>query len=391
MGGRKRKTPKVEHNGSDDCSVVFMQHGTAWHDAREARDGQVGDNQAVANDHQQTVRDMIEGFREELAQTYNPRFEVLEHHILNINARLAIGTDSANIVATASSEGTTTNRHATALVPKEDPTAVARNYADLVLPAGSFFSTPVLTNFGYECLLRQIDFRDITQWASLARLDNLVCLRDCTLFCDLTFIHYYVDYVIRIGGTAKHISEDVGSPRGMGPDIQGLRIFEIEYSQTSLKDAHTFREWSKNYDPPQFVYEIGQLFLRRQCKRTTKQDLFHTDFNVVMDVAKPSKPLWLIARPGGSVVIRNKGHENSSSKAFNHIGSSSVALLSRSIQEFSLTTAPSDQTSYGRFQTTNGLAIGSKLEISLEFHKADVSSIESTIKKRWPVEQTQRP
>ena len=334
---------------------------------------------------------MMEGFREELAQTFNPRFELLEHHIVNINARLATATDSTNAVVTASGEDTKTNRHVTGPVPEEGPTAAAWGYAGVALPAGSFVSTPVLTNFGYECLLRQFDFRDVTKWASLAKLDNLANLRDCTLFCDLTFSQWYVDYMIRIGGTAKYISEDIGSPSGMDPDVQDLRILEIEYLKLGPKDKRTYGEWSKKYDPPRFVYEIGQLFVQRRGKKTHRQELFNTDFNVVMDVTKPSKPLWIIARPGGPVFKCHKDRDNSSLIAFNRIGPSSVALLSRSIQEFSLTTAPYDQASYGRFAAAHGLVLDSKLEIGLDFHKPDISSIGNAIKKTWPVESTQKP
>ena len=143
MSDRKRKIPKIEDHGSCGSSIVFMRQTPVEHHAQAARDGQASDNPIVADTHEHTVRDMMESFREELAQTINPRFEMLEHHIVSINARLATATDSTNAVVTTSAENTTTHRHAPNPAPKPGPTGTAWDYADLALPAGSFFSTPV--------------------------------------------------------------------------------------------------------------------------------------------------------------------------------------------------------------------------------------------------------
>lgn len=209
----------------------------------------------------------MERFREELAQTFNPRFELLEHHIVNINARLATAADSTNVVVTSSHEDTATNRHVTASVPKEGPTTAAWDYTDLALPAGSFASTPALTNYGYECLLRRLDFRDFAQWAILSKLDTLANLRDCTLFCDHTFPQCYVGYVVRIGGTAKYISEEIDSLGGMGPDVEDLRIFEIEHFKPSLRMRIRTASGARSTTRPGLSTRLANCFCSDEARR----------------------------------------------------------------------------------------------------------------------------
>ncbi|KAI0480709.1 hypothetical protein GGR56DRAFT_671799 [Xylariaceae sp. FL0804] len=209
-----------------------------------------------------------------------------------------------------------------------------------------YFMRPVLANGALARVLQTTDFGSLAQLRALKFLDTRAAPRDAVLFCDsASFAMFQVDYMLRGGPSASYIADHPsvspflpGSPSSSsfsssypdvdgvsaaaaeealgGPDevaewvrrtrrlaaagLAGCRVLELDvrlHEPTAAAAAaadpaaaeserKVFAWWRARHRPPRYVYDLGQLFLRR--KGQDRFDLLPTKYNLVVDIAAAS-------------------------------------------------------------------------------------------------------
>ncbi|KAI1337849.1 hypothetical protein F5Y15DRAFT_417636 [Xylariaceae sp. FL0016] len=218
------------------------------------------------------------------------------------------------------------------------------------------FTAPALTNAAFTKLLQRIDFTDINQIKSLVNLDPSRQARESTLFCDsVTFPKFDVDYTLRSGGHSCYFADHSGflqhDARIASIKAQGLpweRFAELnliggtKVSSRSPNSQHqaatqALEEYQDRENFPRYVYDLGQLIMRRRGKsRTgqTKMESIDTHANVVMDIVHPSKAIWVVLRPGAPG--ETKANKNESVYPQFRMGGSVTAKLIKRIENLIL-------------------------------------------------------
>ncbi|KAI1869669.1 uncharacterized protein JN550_005650 [Neoarthrinium moseri] len=246
----------------------------------------------------------------------------------------------------------------------------------LGISSNGYFTDTRLTKAGYQHLLHTFDFTDVAKLEHLSKIDNRSHSRDYFLFCDLTSPNANTDYVIRIGESAASIMDHApgviykNHPDLMNHNLTSLRIFELEISddKASRNELAQLDEWKRKYQPPRYVYDLGQLFLFRHWKKgSTRTTLISSCYNVVMDVTKAEKSLWLVARPGCPLDVRqNSKNHKDHTIAFNQSSRSYIACLSKNVRNICFTREKNSQDSFPEFTRADNLVLESACNVPVE-------------------------
>lgn len=266
----------------------------------------------------------------------------------------------------------------------------------LDLKAGKHIDQPSLTSRGLEQVLRNMDSTKLEHLKALGELDHRTCLRENILFCDSnTFPMFDVDYILRGGGTASYIMDHplVSIPnRRLALETIGLsevRVLElkIKHFPGRESDISGIQAWQNRNNPPRYIYDLGQLFLRRKGKN--KYDLHGTLYNLVVDIGHRKKPVWLVMRPETTPVVFATREKDSTSPfqsntcSLNGVG---IARMTDSIEELQLSNRPFDGLgtflSWGKAQRViNRTLYQGRLD--LQFRTPDPHLMQSDIAARW--------
>ncbi|RYP72454.1 hypothetical protein DL771_004249 [Monosporascus sp. 5C6A] len=237
--------------------------------------------------------------------------------------------------------------------------------------------TEDLSNKGLKQLLQKVDFGNMAHLKALTALDDRATPRDCVMFCDIqSFALFQVDYILRTGATATYIRGDqvsliqrdkVFSDRG----LKGLRVLRMvpSFEPENPNDKRKFDEWKRKNAPPKYVYDVGQLFVRRSGQG--RQELFGTQYNLTLDIAKSRKPVWLVMRPEYTPVFIKKQTYTGKpfSKADGGLNGVAIAKLANSLVELDFCRTPFDGKSHAMFMKAQNLiaSTGFKGELALRF------------------------
>lgn len=266
------------------------------------------------------------------------------------------------------------------------------SHVALGLSGASFLKEPCLTNQGYQELMRNFSFQNIHQLEALSKTDRRENLRDCVIFCNIAFPTSWIDYVVRIGGCSSLIMDNTPDviykhhPALAHSDLSQLRIFELQLSAAHFTNELEFKQWKDQFSPPKYVYELGQLFVRRQFNKGKKTDIFSSVYNLVMDIAKPEKPVWLVVRPGCVPSLSKNGSKRDkvSSLPFDGMDRCSMARLVDKIGDLSFTRTDFSRNSFGSFIEAEHLVkvTGCKVELTVKSQAADITEMVKTISLR---------
>ncbi|CAJ2509848.1 Uu.00g057480.m01.CDS01 [Anthostomella pinea] len=208
------------------------------------------------------------------------------------------------------------------------PMAIQPSITQLGLAEEHYKSMPTLTNCGLEKILNKVDFFNTDHLRALMELDKREELRDSILMCDNhTFPKFRVNYILK----GAKLEE-----RGLGK----LRVLELAIIQFPGDPEDQFA-MKKPVPPPRYVYDLGQLFLRR--KGLDRFDIHGTMFNIVIDIAKPQKPIWLVMRPEytpGSQVRKDRESTYPFQTHTHFMNGVALARLTANTSDLSLTQAP---------------------------------------------------
>ncbi|KAI0013564.1 hypothetical protein F4779DRAFT_342253 [Xylariaceae sp. FL0662B] len=266
----------------------------------------------------------------------------------------------------------------------------------LGLTGGNHIEQPSLTSNGLEQLLRHLDSTKLDHLKALSELDHRSHSRESILFCDPnTFPMFDVDYMLRGGRTVSYIMDHPSVAirnRRSALDIAGLsdlRVLElkIKHSSGCENEIPGIQAWKSQNNPPRYVYDLGQLFLRR--KGTYKYDLHCTLYNLVVDIGHRKKPVWLVMRPEAKpIVFAPRGKESTSPFPNNtsSLNGVSIARMTDSIDELCLTNRPFDGThtfvSWGNAQKVVNRTLYQG-RIDLLFRTPDYHRMQTEIAARW--------
>ncbi|RYP34770.1 hypothetical protein DL767_004107 [Monosporascus sp. MG133] len=253
--------------------------------------------------------------------------------------------------------------------------------------------TQDLSNKGLKQLLQEVDFRNMAHLGALSALDDRTTPRDCVMFCDSqSFALFGVDYILRTGTTATYIGggwvsitqqDKAFSDRG----LKGLRVLRVDltYGPENPNDRRKFEEWERKNAPPKYVYDVGQLFVRRRGQG--RQELFGTQYNLTLDITKPRKPVWLVMRPEyAPVFIRRQTHsEKPFSKADGGLNGVAIAKLANSLAELDFCRTPFDGKSHAMFLKAQNLIArtGFRGELALLFSSPNFDHMEDKVTAGW--------
>ncbi|RYP43261.1 hypothetical protein DL770_011774 [Monosporascus sp. CRB-9-2] len=236
--------------------------------------------------------------------------------------------------------------------------------------------TQDLSNEGLKELLLKVDFRNVVHLGALSALDDRTTPRDCVMFCDTqSFALFQVDYILRTGTTATYIGggqvsitqrDKVFSDRG----LKRLRVLRVvlTYEPENPNDRRKFEEWKRKNASPKYVYDVGQLFVRRRGQG--RQELFGTQYNLTLDITKPRKPVWLVMRPEYTpVFIKKQTHsEKPFSKSDGGLNGVVIAKLANSLAELDFCRTPFDGKSHAMFLKAQNLIASTGFKGGLALH-----------------------
>ncbi|RYP64260.1 hypothetical protein DL769_006740 [Monosporascus sp. CRB-8-3] len=243
--------------------------------------------------------------------------------------------------------------------------------------------TQDLSNKGLKQLLQKVDFRNMAHLRALNVLDDRATSRDCIMFFDAhcSSSRFQVDYILRTGTTATYINDAPPSSRKREKEfsdrgLKGLRVLELDiaYVAEDLNGKSRFKEWKKENAPPMYIYDVGQLFVRRRGH--DRNELFGTQYNLALDITKSRKPVWLVMRPEyAPVFVKKSTHsETPFSGGLNGVA---IAKLAESLAELDFSRAPFDGKSYAMFLKAKNLIASTvfKGQLDLSFPTPDFNSI----------------
>ena len=259
----------------------------------------------------------------------------------------------------------------------------------------TYWRPPAFSNKGLERLLRQTDFRNTTHLKALKRLDAPETSRDCIMFSDCQFSAIYqVDYILRTGPTPTYLRcEQVETDNGRKVKLRnrgltGLKILELKIpAPEGREDRRRFKEWKTSKAPPKYIYDLGQLFLCRHGKG--RHELIGTKFNVVLDIAKPRKPVWLLLRPEYESIELKKHRDKDSQAPFpsreQGLNGVAVAKLAESIESLDFCHDALESASASKFPAADNIVASTFLKgrTALKFFTPDIDQVEARVMAGW--------
>lgn len=263
--------------------------------------------------------------------------------------------------------------------------------SDLGISAtGAFWKPPELSNKGLKKLLQKVDLRNMEHLRALNTLDNCTMLRDCILFCDTHITGgIQADYILRTGTTVNYIRDPGAVVRDQQMELHrhglgGLRIHQLDiiYSADDAKDKDRFRAWMKDQAPPKYVYDVGQLFLRRRIR--DRYELNGSHYNIVVDITKPQKPVWLVMRPEYDSMFRTKSDKNHTpfSRSLNGVG---IAKIADALEELSFCRDPFDVASFEKHSKAEKLISNTSFRgvLTRRFLIPNIGEMQAKITAGW--------
>ncbi|RYO95671.1 hypothetical protein DL765_011171 [Monosporascus sp. GIB2] len=251
--------------------------------------------------------------------------------------------------------------------------------------------TQDLSNKGLKELLQKVDFCNMAHLRALHALDDRATPRDCIMFFDAhsSSPTFKVDYILRTGTTATYINDAQPSSKKREKDfsdrgLKGLRVLElsITYAAEDPNNKRMFKEWKKENSPPKYVYDAGQLFVRRHGQG--RSELFGTQYNLALDITRPRKPVWLVMRPEYAPVSVKK--QTYSERPFSGgLNGVAIAKFADSLAELDFSRAPFDGKSYAMFLKAQNLTARTmfKGQLDLSFPIPDFDSMEARLVAGW--------
>ncbi|KAK8076253.1 hypothetical protein PG994_003525 [Apiospora phragmitis] len=220
--------------------------------------------------------------------------------------------------AAASADPTTGPALAASRAPAAGPVAAA---------AGRASAVPDVDEQGYHTLMKTIKFNDVNHLVQLAKLDNFSIARRCTMFTDMKFNLYTIDYVVHSGlGTnlLRHV------------DLSQLRLLRMKIDPRVMlhDDQVRYTAWERQWKPPAYVYDLGELFLRKKSARTPYHIASHlTAYNLLLEVSCSSRRVWIVMSPQHELTRKREGAVRDSNCAFNGLEFARLAVVAHDVAE----------------------------------------------------------
>ncbi|KAI1486124.1 hypothetical protein F5X96DRAFT_656642 [Biscogniauxia mediterranea] len=323
----------------------------------------------------------------------------------SFNRRPSAQNASPSVLPTSTSPFTPTpNKPTTTLKPlseSESAPIVSLTFPVPPLPPSlglsqADWAPPELSNAGLAKLLRQADFSDVSHLRTLAQLDSRDrdCTRDAVLFCGWqTFPLLRFDYMIFGGRAAFYIADPSCERRRESPGLglDTLRVLELSIepalqgraaggdSGGNREEAAKMQAWKERHEFPVYVYDLGQLFLRRWGP--SQWDVRATQYNVVVDMTAREKAVWLVMRP--ELMVRKEKYR--SIIPFQLPDDIPVARMAARLADLKLTRPCFSLESISAFRIARREAGDSacKAKVCLQFRVPDFEIMMETLADRW--------
>ncbi|KAF7529952.1 hypothetical protein G7054_g9710 [Neopestalotiopsis clavispora] len=272
-----------------------------------------------------------------------------------------------------------------------DSAGLDKAVKELGLAPTAYSTAPRLTKAAYQQLLRTFDFSKIELLEAFSRMDDRRQPREYTIFCDVSHPSMWIDYVIQVSEAAYSMMDHASRvrfkhiPSVANRDLSRLRILKLKYDDTFLtpKQSIIYKRWQEENQPPKYILEIGSLVLRHKYTKKMKDKLHDTDLSLVMDVAHPNRPLWLLLRPGWKESCRKTAKSvRDATRAFDGaLDDVKIACVCKDIRSLQLTwrsaTNQSAQHYVGAQMLTKKTQL--KLPVSLVGRGADIAEMKKDI------------
>ncbi|KAK8022558.1 hypothetical protein PG993_013325 [Apiospora rasikravindrae] len=214
-----------------------------------------------------------------------------------------------------------------------------------LLSRDQFVPYQVLTNKGYHTLLQRIKFNDVNHLVQLIKLDNVKIARKCIMFTDSKFPLYRIDYVLHAGYGVRQMGYGAGIARHGGHDkanllrnvdLSQLRLMKMKIDSRVMlqEDLIRYTEWERRWKPPAYVYDLGELHLRKLSSRGTMPITgLLTPFNLLLEVSSTNRRVWIVMAPQYEISRKVKDSVRDSNCPFNGLEFSRLALLAHNVAD----------------------------------------------------------
>lgn len=213
------------------------------------------------------------------------------------------------------------------------------------LQRDQFMRYQVLTNKGYHTLMRTIKFTDVNHLVQLAKLDNSDITRRCIIFTDMKFNNYQIDYVLQSGFAVRQLGDGSGSVRTGGHEqsnlLQQVRLPELRLLKMKIdsrpmlrEDEVKYKEWERRWKPPTYVYDLGELVLRKRlCRVPYPLVSTSTPYNLLLEVSRTNRRMWIVMAPEHEISKKAANSVKDSNLAFNGLEYGRIALMAQHVSE----------------------------------------------------------
>lgn len=214
-----------------------------------------------------------------------------------------------------------------------------------LLPRNLFMQWSILTNKGYHTLMSTIKFTYVNHLAQLVKLDNYDIARKCIIFTDMKFNTYTIDYVLQSGFAVRQLGAGSGCASARGheqanllyhSDLNQLRLLKMKMDPRAMlqSEQSNYQEWERRWKPPTYVYDLGELVLRKRSTRLPYL-LFvsSTPYNLLLEVSRTNKRVWIVMSPQHELTRKAANSVKDSNCAFNGLEYGRIALVAQNISE----------------------------------------------------------
>ncbi|KAK8091724.1 hypothetical protein PG997_002085 [Apiospora hydei] len=227
---------------------------------------------------------------------------------------------------------------------------VPANFVPAAVPLLSkeqFLPYQVLTNKGYHTLLQRVKFNDVNHLVQLVKLDNTKIARKCIMFGDTKFpstssTTYCTLAMLDQGSASARPGGHDQANVLRNADLSQLRILKMKIDARVMlqEDLVRYTEWERRWKPPAYVYDLGELHLRKLSSRGAGPiSGLLTSFNLLLEVSSTNRRYELSRRAKDSV--------RDSNNPFNGLEYHRLALLAHHVADLEFDRADFMDTSAG--------------------------------------------
>ncbi|KAK8057420.1 hypothetical protein PG996_011357 [Apiospora saccharicola] len=241
-----------------------------------------------------------------------------------------------------------------------------------IVPLDKFMKYQVLKNEGYKFLMRKIKFTDVNHLAQLVKVDNSEIMRRCIIFTDRKFNNYDIDYVLQSGfavrqlGSGSHPALPGGREQAdllavHHTDLSQLRVVQMKINPNVMLEADRVKyvEWERRWKPPTYLYDLGELVLRKKIVRQPQPLVtISTPYNLLLEVSRTKRRVWIVMAPENEISKKAPGSVKDSNLAFNGLEYHRMALVAQHISEIEFDRAEFDP-SAASFESAHRLILES--------------------------------